>query len=147
MILGREYVKLVEKEYTSWDGQKKSGYEYDPDSLLNSINYGNCFVIICGRPDPDKDRQTEQIFIDNLSETISIIKDLFEKDNAVYAAIEYQMTEEQAEDPLFVYNKDNRTFFFSSCQKLAQRRASLSHLIDEDNYKKIPFVDNMEVEQ
>ena len=143
MILGREYVKLVEKEYTSWDGQKKSCYEYDPNCLLNSLNYGNCFVIIYARPDSDKNRQTEQIFIDNLSETISIVKDLFERDNAIYSVIEHQINDVQAED----YNIQNRSFFSNSCPKLASRRSSLSHLIDENNYKNIPFVDNMEVEQ
>lgn len=143
MILGREYVKLVEKEYTSWDGQKKSCYVYDPDSLLNSLNYGNCFVIIYARLDFDKNRQTGQIFIDNLSETLSIVNDLFEKDNAIYSVIEHQMKDGQAED----YNRQNRSFFFSSCPELALRRSSLSHLIDKNNYKNIPFISNMEVEQ
>lgn len=140
MIISNEFIPNIDRHYQSWRGEEKTEKVHDPKFFVRSLDYGECYVFVYARKDENPDRQWKQILIDNLHETLNLIKDVFENDNAICGFLEYQMTQEQANDPCFKYNVvGTKKLMFSSGfdYRVTDRRVEIANMVEQDNYNNI----------
>lgn len=140
MIISKEFVPLIKIECRKWDGTTKEEYIRDPDFYTNSLKYGSCYALTYLKPNNDPNKQTNQVLVDNESELFGVIKWAFEEDNAVCAYVEYQMTQEESDDPFFKFNNiagSRRTYSESYRPKVSELRVNISGAIDRTNYNNV----------
>lgn len=140
MIISKEFVPLIKIERRKWDGTTKEEYIGEPDFYTNSLKHGSCYALTYLKPNSDPNKQTNQVLVDNEAELFGVIKLAFEEDNAVCAYVEYQMTQEESDDPFFKFNNisgSRRSYSESYRPKVSELRVNISGAIDRTNYNNV----------